>query len=53
MSSDDLDRIVGQLMAKVDALNARTSRIEKVFITVGGAAIALVVRYVLKDMGLL
>lgn len=51
--SDDIQRLLGAMEARVEALLKRVGRLEGAFIIIGTAAVGLVVAALLRTAGIL
>lgn len=50
--SDDLQRIIGEILARLSAVERLSARNEKWFIAIGMSAVGLVAAAVVKQLGL-
>lgn len=51
--SEELQRIIGELLVRVQMVEKKVARTENAFIAIGAAAVGLVVVVVLKQAGLM
>lgn len=53
MSSDDIQRVIGGILANLETLQKKTARLETGFIAIGTSAFGIIVVYILKQAGLM
>lgn len=49
--NDELQRLIGQMQAQIEALTRRVGRQENAWITIGAAAVALIVGVLVRQAG--